>query len=391
VIRAVLAVIVLVAFAPDAEGHRRSVSYSSWTLESTGAHVELRLAALDVTMTGLDPWRDADALARYATDRLTALRAERPCTVVRSPTSATAAGFLVLSWDVACEGGPDAIVSRLFADVAPSHLHFARVTGADRPVAERVLAADDARFSLATGEAAAPAQAGSSFGDYVALGVEHIRTGYDHLAFVVALLLLAGSLAEVATIVSAFTVAHSVTLAAAVLGVVRPEPAAVEALIGFSIALVAVENGWLLGGRDRLTPWLVGAALLAATALPGAVPAPALCGLALFAICHLGLLARSARPARLRAMVAFGFGLIHGFGFAGVLAEMDLPRARLVPALVGFNVGVELGQLVVVALGWAALTMVEHTASGARRRIAEVGSAAVCGLGLFWFVTRAWG
>jgi hypothetical protein len=385
-----IALVALAGLASNADAHRRSVSYSSWTLGPAGAHVELRLAALDVTMTGLDPWRDADALARYASDRLTALRAGRPCTSIRPPVAATSGGFVVLSWDVACEGAPDTIASRLFADVAPTHLHFARVAG-DRAVAERVLTPDAPRFPLAAGDSATPVHAGSSFGDYVGLGIEHIRTGYDHLAFVVALLLLAGSLAEVATIVSAFTVAHSLTLAVAVLGLVRPEPAAVEALIGFSIALVAVENGWLLGGRDRVTPWLVGGALLAAAWLPGSLSALALVGLALFSTCHLGLLARSARPARLRAMVAFGFGLIHGFGFAGVLAEMELPRARLVPALVGFNVGVELGQLVVVAIGWAALVMAEQAVTGARRRIAEVGSAAVCALGLFWFVTRGWG
>jgi hypothetical protein len=387
----VVALVAAAGLATSADAHRRSVSYSSWTLGPAGAHVELRLAALDVTMTGLDPWRDADALARYATGRLTALRAGRACTAVRPPVAATSGAFVVLSWDVTCDGGPDTIASRLFDDVAPTHLHFARVVGPDRAVAERVLTPDASRFPLATGESATPAHAGSSFGDYVLLGVEHIRTGYDHLAFVVALLLLAGSLAEVATIVSAFTVAHSVTLAAAVLGVVRPEPAAVEALIGFSIALVAVENGWLLGGRDRATPWLVGAALLTAAWSPGNLSVATIVGLAVFSTCHLGLLARSARPARLRTMVAFGFGLIHGFGFAGVLAEMDLPRARLVPALVGFNVGVELGQLVVVAIGWTALVMAGRAASGARRRIAEVGSAAVCALGMFWFVTRGWG
>jgi len=240
-------------------------------------------------------------------------------------------------------------------------------------------------------QAAAPAR-GSSFVDYVALGVEHIRTGYDHLAFVLALVLLAGSLAEVATIVSAFTLAHSVTLAAAVLGVVRPPPAAVEALIGFSIALVAFENAWLLAGRDRASALVASASLVViALVMPGAVGPVTLLGLALFTACHLGLLAQSERPARLRALVAFAFGLIHGFAFAGVLAEMHLPRARLVPALVGFNVGVELGQLAIVTVAWTALLAVERVAPGGRRRVAEVGSAAVCGLGLYWFVTRTLG
>src|SRR6185295_11867890 len=115
--------------------------------------------------------------------------------------------------------------------------------------------------------------------------------------------------------------------------------------------------------------------------MPGAVGSATLLGLALFTACHLGLLAQSERPARLRALVAFAFGLVHGFAFAGVLAEMDLPRARLVPALVGFNVGVELGQLAVVVVVWNVLLVIDRVAAGGRRRVAEVGSAVVCGLG----------
>jgi hypothetical protein len=81
---------------------------------------------------------------------------------------------------------------------------------------------------------------------------------------------------------------------------------------------------------------------------------------------------------------------VHGFGFAGVLAEMALPRGRLVPALVGFNVGVELGQLAVVALGWALLAAIARFVPDGRRSVAEIGSAAVCGLGIYWFVSRGW-
>jgi hypothetical protein len=88
--------------------------------------------------------------------------------------------------------------------------------------------------------------------------------------------------------------------------------------------------------------------------------------------------------------VAFAFGLVHGFGFAGVLAEMQLPTERLASALFGFNLGVELGQLGVVALVWPALRALEAGGHGRlHRRVAELGSAAICGLGLYWFLTRA--
>ena len=89
--------------------------------------------------------------------------------------------------------------------------------------------------------------------------------------------------------------------------------------------------------------------------------------------------------------MAFAFGLVHGFGFAGVLAEMALPTGRLAPALFGFNVGVELGQLAVVAVVWPALAWLARHWVVWHARIAEVGSAAVCGLGLFWFATRTFG
>src|SRR5206468_225286 len=137
-------------------------------------------------------------------------------------------------------------------DVAPSHLHFARVTRDGESGPERVLSAGERVWRLDDAGAL-----GSSVASYVVLGIEHIATGYDHLAFLAALLLIAGSLGEVARIVTGFTAAHSLTLALAVLGWVRPERAPIEALIGLSIALVATENVWLAGARGRVLPAVV--------------------------------------------------------------------------------------------------------------------------------------
>jgi HupE/UreJ protein len=391
--RLVLAAAALVASAGRLHAHGRSVSYSQWTLEPGGASVEVRLSALDATLTGVDPWADLPTVARYVVMHVGASRAGATCVATEPHASPPDDGIVRVRFSVDCGGVQvEAIASRLFAEVAPTHLHFARVVGADGAVSERVLTADSPTWVLGGGASAGRPQVGASLRDYIRLGVDHIRTGYDHLSFVVALLLLASSLGEVARIVTAFTIAHSITLAAAVLGVVHPVAAAVEALIGFSIALVAAENGWVLGGRGRVMPWLVVLPLIAtATFRPGQVGTAGLLGVTLFAGCHAALMRRSDRPAGLRALIAFGFGLIHGFGFAGVLAEVELPRVRLVPALLGFNLGVELGQLVVVVVGWSILVALDHAVAGARRRVAELGSAVVLALGLFWFVTRGWG
>jgi hypothetical protein len=122
----------------------------------------------------------------------------------------------------------------------------------------------------------------------------------------------------------------------------------------------------------------------------GLIPWMILFGIALFTACHFGLLATVQSPANLRVAVAFAFGLIHGFGFAGVLVEMSLPTDRLIAALFGFNVGVELGQLAVVALVWPVLRLLARPSTArVHGWVTELGSAAVCGLGLFWFVTRS--
>jgi hypothetical protein len=305
---------------------------------------------------------------------------------------------VVYAWRVACRSsGPRLLASGILREVAPSHLHFARASFADGRVLERLLSDAEPTWDLPepawAGAPAGGAAAGTSLAGYLGLGIEHILTGYDHLAFVLALLLLAATLGEVASLVTAFTLAHSATLGLATLGLVQPRMPAVEALIGFSIALAAAENAWILGGRDRWIPraWAAGLLLLA-LAGGGAVGRPAVLGLALFTLCHFGLLRRSQRPARLRAAIAFAFGLVHGFGFAGILGELALPRERLVAALFGFNAGVEVGQLAAVAALWPLLRGLER-AAGARAAglVAVSTSAAVCALGLYWFLTRTLG
>jgi HupE/UreJ protein len=393
-------IILAVLSATSALAHDRTVSYSTWEMHARRAQVTLRLSELDVTRF---PWA-ADgnvdqALGAYVTQHLQLLAGDDACTVSDGPRRLAAApGRLVFEWSLACPPtGNLRIESGLLLDVAPSHLHFVRLRRDGSEPLERVLSDSERSWPLADPSAAdtTPSR-GTSLGGYVALGIEHIWTGYDHLAFLLALLLIGSSLAEVAQIVTGFTVAHSLTLALAVLGYVRPERAPIEALIGLSIALVAAENVWLAGGRQRLMPWLAAGLLAALAALAerghGRVPALTLAGLALFSVCYFSLVERVSRPALLRWAIAFVFGLVHGFGFAAVLVEANLSSDRLVRALFGFNAGVEIGQLIVVGLTWPLLRYAWRAAGGGRHRtLVEVASAAVFALGVFLFVTRAYG
>ena len=391
--------------AADARAHARSVSYSRWEIDDTGADVVLRMPLLELSRLGPEALPPLDG----ASERLAAQLVLESDGVACAPStgvrrSADAEGWVRYRWRVVCAAGRGALAVRsgVLLDVAPSHLHFARVRFAsgDGRVREGVLSEARPRFELrvasdaggAAGDGGAQA-VGSRFVDYVALGVRHILSGWDHLAFLLGLVLLADRLGAIARLVTGFTLAHSLTLALAVLDVVHPRAAAAEAVIAYSVALVAVEKGWLVAGRPPSIPIGVLAGLgglaLATTCFGGALEVASLLGLMLFTGCYFALSARS-RDERLRIALTFAFGLVHGFGFAGLLRELDLPTTRLVPALAGFNLGVELGQIAIVLVVWPVLAL----AAGSLRRAfqdaaRDLATAGLCGLGCFWLLERA--
>jgi hydrogenase/urease accessory protein HupE len=183
---------------------------------------------------------------------------------------------------------------------------------------------------------------------YVALGVRHIATGADHLAFVLGLLLLSRGTSSLVRTVTAFTLGHSATLALAVLGVVRVASAPVEATIAASVALLGVEALGEEGATETLTqraPWAV----------------------------------------------AGGFGLLHGLGFAGALAEAGLPAEAVPTALVGFNVGVELGQLACVAVVGGALGALARVSTVRARWVRLAMGYAIGAAGVCWTLQRVAG
>jgi hydrogenase/urease accessory protein HupE len=175
---------------------------------------------------------------------------------------------------------------------------------------------------------------------FLPAGIHHILVGPDHLLFLVGLLLLGGTIRQLAVVVTSFTVAHSITLSLAALNIVSPPARIIEPAIALSIVYVGADNLLVREGRD------------------------------------------------VRAYIAFAFGFIHGFGFANVLREMDLPTRALGWSLFSFNVGVEIGQLMVVIVVASALAWLRRRSETAGRQLAFAGSIVVIAAGAFWFIQR---
>jgi hydrogenase/urease accessory protein HupE len=213
----------------------------------------------------------------------------------------------------------------------------------DAPEAQRLRTEFEARRASATVNNALAVNAGVDrrhlFKDYVVHGIMHILTGYDHLLFITALVLGAATFGDLIKVVTAFTLAHSITLSLAALGIVSLPSRWVESAIALSVVLAALNN--------------------------------------LFPVVASG-----------RWIAAFGFGLLHGFGFASALSDLGLPTGALALSLAGFNVGVELGQLAIVAV-FLPLAFVLRGTWTYRRVILAGGSAAIAAIAGVWLVERA--
>lgn len=313
---------------------------AAWAAPATAHEVRpayLRLDPLPGTV---------DAAERYVVVWKTPLTAGRrlalapvfpsSCSQAATAVDAVTGDALVQHWELACAEGlrsGEVAVAGLATTITDVVLHIAFADGTRTAT---VLTPEQPSLTLS-------ASGGSGAAGYLRLGVEHLLYGIDHVLFVVSLLFFLHRLVPLAKAVTAFTVAHSITLGLSALDVVRLPQAPVEAVIALSIMFLAVE-------KLREVPETITAG-------------------------HTWV-------------VAFAFGLLHGFGFAGALAELGLPKESLLLALLLFNLGVEVGQLAVVGAGLGVAWTVGRLGLRLPRWLARAPLWASGSLAAYWFVSR---
>jgi HupE / UreJ protein len=366
---AVLAILVGTGVAP-AHAHKPSDSYLTLNVEGDRIVGQWDIALRDLDFAlGLDAdqddaitWGEVKAkhadIAAYAFARLRLGGADAPCegrVIDQLIDDHSDGAYAVLRFVATCADAPRvlAVDYRLLFDLDPQHRGLIRLEHEGKTRAG-IFTADSPDQSFALADLSAREQ----FVDYGREGIWHIWTGFDHVLFLLSLLLPAvlvrsmssaggwqpvgsfrAAFVDVVKVVTAFTLAHSITLSLAALGVVSLPSRWVESAIALSVVLAALNN---------LRPVVYGK----------------------------------------RWMIAFCFGLIHGFGFASVLADLGLPQASLLLALVAFNLGVELGQLAIVGVFLPIAYRLRATALYQRGVVAG-GSALIALVALLWLVERA--
>ena len=346
--KASLFLLLTLAFTLTATAHDFSSSYSRLSAEGPIVRVALTLNLMDMHA---GPQVDSDGDGFVSSDELEAVIVEvfeaiREHFQVRAPD--VAAESFLDSYDFVADNVARLdmvyrfehevtdvkVVSTLDEITQPNHRHLLQIGEGDK-ARHGVLSAEEPEIDI---DYAAGIPFWVTMRDFTELGIGHIFTGYDHLAFLVGLLMATTTLLSLAKVVTSFTVAHSVTLGLATLGLVALPSRLIESLIALSIAYIAIEN---FTGHTLVDRW----------------------------------------------KITFLFGLVHGFGFSNVLREMELTRRTLATSLFSFNIGVEIGQLVFVAALFPLLIYLGRTRW--KEQVIAAASVAIMSLGFYWFVQRA--
>ena len=340
----------LLALLVTASAHDEPTSFLDLRLGANGITASLTASTTDLAhdLPAVEPAMllDPAVAAAHRAALADIVRSRLRITADGTPLAAELRGILPvpakrdmhLEFHFAWPAPPAAIQvqARLFP-YDPRHRTFVNIYENDRLQRQEIFEGEAAPLEFRGGSRQSIA---SVVRQFVASGVHHIFIGPDHILFVIGLLLLGGSVWQLLKIVTAFTVAHSITLGLATFGLLRPPASLIEPAIALSIVFVGLHAFF---GKKEHDP---------------------------------------------RLFFAFGFGLIHGFGFANVLQEMELPRHALGWSLAAFNGGVEIGQACIVLAIAPLLALLRHRSARASERVIATGALAVTTAGAFWFFQR---
>jgi hypothetical protein len=381
--------------AVPAAAHTRSETHSAWLIKGNTVHLQFTVPDLEskrITADGDMP--SVEQLGDYVAEHVGAFSGDAACKRTEGPRAvATSPGYRRYEFTFECPSDEEIKVNdSAWFELVESHTNFAQVQTDSGSFIERLITKDEQTIDVSA-SAASPLQ-NAGFIDFLKMGMMHIFTGVDHMSFMLGLVLISRRIRDLLFVVTGFTIGHSLTLALAVTGILRPHAEFIDALVAFTIAMIGAEN---LGDSTH-KPLVVALGMggimfvLAVAQYLGApviLPSLLLIGAGIFGANYLMLTGHMRDAGRVRLVMTLVFGLIHGFGFASDLLEMKLPTGRLVQLLMGFNSGVEIAQvMVVLSAVLLASILVKFKLAIPRPIFTDIAASFLVAEGLVWFLSR---
>jgi hypothetical protein len=385
-------------FAFPAFAHTRSETHSAWQIQGGTVHLQFTVPDLEskrITSDGEMP--SVEQLGSYVADHVGATSGDQTCKTTEGPRPvASAPGYRRYELAFECPNADEIKVhSSAFFELVESHTNFAQIQTDQGAFVEQLITKDQQTLDIGA-SAASPLQ-NAGFLEFMQMGIMHIFTGVDHMSFMLGLVLISRRVRDLLFVVTGFTLGHSLTLGLAVTGILRPEAQYIDALVALTIALIGAENLGDSTHKPLFVALAMGGILLAMAiaqylGAPVTMPMLLLIGGGIFSANYLLLTGHLRDAARVRLVMTLVFGLIHGFGFASNLLEMKLPSGRLAELLLGFNLGVEVGQVTVVMSAILVAYLFVKLRMGIPRPIlTDVAASFLVGEGLYWFLGRTVG
>jgi hypothetical protein len=395
-IAALLAFAATLGASSPAAAHTRSETHSAWLISGSTVHLQFTVPDLEaarITPDGSAP--SNDQLGRYVADHVGAFSGDEPCKMTEGPrVVGTSPGYRRFEFTFEC---PDAanikVHSSAWFELVETHTNFAQIQDDKGVFIEQLITKDQQTLDVKSSSGGSPLQ-NAGFFDFLKMGIMHIFTGIDHMSFMLGLVLISRRVRDLLFVVTGFTLGHSLTLALAVTGVLRPQAQYIDALVALTIALIGAENIGDSTHKPLPVALFIGGLMIAMAVAqyfgaPVSLPALLLVGGGIFSTNYLMMTGHLVDAGKVRLLMTLIFGLIHGFGFASDLLQMRLPTGRLVQLLVGFNSGVEVGQVTVVMgavmVAWIAVKL---RVGMPRPIFTDIAASFLVGEGLAWFVAR---
>jgi len=387
--------LLLIFLTSSISAHQRSESYSKVLIDHNENNFEVETVfSIQLSVLSKMQW---PLTSNWEQEILNHVKEnfyiDSECELIEMPKffTSTSTGYIRFSWGEKCKGELVKLKNKAFFDIDPAHAHIAtfKINGQSHP--EKLFTSQSRSWEEGVLDSAEKNEGESSIWGYFLLGIKHISTGYDHIAFLLGIILLNKRKRLLAVAITGFTLGHSITLALGVMNFVSPSTGFVESLIGYSILLIALE---FLAKETKQYAFyskvffLVSVPFLIFYNFFG-IPSyfVGLCGVVLFTISYLNFSNRL-KNSNLSIAVTSLFGLVHGFGFAGNLAEVGLPEDSLIPALLGFNLGVEAGQIIIVLLFLLLVSLLRNIHYIRAFNLEPLAAVFLASLGSFWFISR---
>ena len=357
-------VIILFFLLSPLNAHYFSESFSKWNVVDNKVEANFSLLTLESTrifqvenyqkIMFEENLSESDVFKIYLSQHLKVSSEGKNCSLVDEIKELNSQeGSLNLSLNFECPSNKEIkIINNALFNLVQSHIHIARIYIDNNLYTEKALFFNDQSIDL--NEEKENNSFSNSFYKFFSLGLDHILSGYDHLLFILGLLLLVTNLKRLLLVITGFTIGHSLTLSLSVINIIQVKSSLVEALIGYTIMFVGLEYLYKENNDHRVSMIFITTLSLLLLIFGNLInpnfPYFLILGILLFSLGYFYLLKNLNSENNLLSIITIIFGLIHGFGFGGFLLGSKISSENIFSGLLGFNLGVEVGQIIFVLL-----------------------------------------